>query len=168
MIKIKIKHKLTGQILFSLETLETLETQTIKCVVEAAVKQGADIRWADLRRADLRWADLLGADLLGADFRGADLRGADLRGADLMGADFRGADLREDRIIQIGPIGSRKDYLIYNFKDDEIRAGCWTGTLDEFRTRVASVYPDVNYQYRTEYVAAIAMIGTLKGECYGN
>ena len=56
--------------------------------------RGANLHGADLRRANLRRADLYGANLYGADLYGADLRGADLRGADLRGADLYGADLR--------------------------------------------------------------------------
>ena len=73
--------------------LFSLETESIKLAVEAAVKGWADLHGADLHGADLRGADLHGADLRWADLRWADLRGADLHGADLRGADLRGADL---------------------------------------------------------------------------
>jgi uncharacterized protein YjbI with pentapeptide repeats len=99
----EIKHRFTGTVLFS------LETESLKLCVQAAVKakaylrgaylDGADLRGADLRGAYLSGADLSGAYLSGAyldgaDLRGADLRGAYLRGAYLDGADLRGADLR--------------------------------------------------------------------------
>ena len=109
----EIKHWISGKILFS------LETETLKLTLEAAVKTGAFLRGADLTGADLRGAYLRGADLTGAYLtgaylrdayltgayltgaylrgaylRGADLAGAYLRGADLTGADLRGAYLR--------------------------------------------------------------------------
>jgi uncharacterized protein YjbI with pentapeptide repeats len=102
-MKFEIKHRITGSIIFS------LETDSLKLCVEASVKSGADLRGANLRGANLRGANLGDADLRGADLRGAnlryadlryanlrsaDLRGADLRGADLGGANLRGADLR--------------------------------------------------------------------------
>ncbi len=91
-MKFEIKSHWTGSALFS------LETESLKLCVEAAVRSraylgGADLRGADLRGADLRGADLHGADLHGAYLHSADLRGAYLRGADLSGAYLRGADL---------------------------------------------------------------------------
>ena len=99
-IKIEIKNKWTGSVLFEYES----EDNTIKKTVEEAMKRGADLRDAYLGGADLRGADLRGADLGGADLGGADLGDADLGdaylggaylgGAYLGGADLRGADLR--------------------------------------------------------------------------
>ena len=83
-----IPHRYSGAILFS------LETESLKLCVEAAVKSGADLRGADLRGANLRGADLRDADLGDADLGGANLRGADLRDADLGDADLGGANLR--------------------------------------------------------------------------
>ena len=74
-MKFEIKSRYSGAVLFA------LETESLKLCVEAAIKQGADLRGADLRGADLRGADLQGAYLRGADLQGAYLRGADLRGA---------------------------------------------------------------------------------------
>ena len=74
-MKFEIKSYLTGSVLFS------LETESMKLCVEAAVKQGAYLQGADLQGADLRGADLQGADLRGAYLQGADLRGAYLQGA---------------------------------------------------------------------------------------
>ena len=59
-MKFEIKARITGKGLFS------IETETLKLCLEAAVKKSAYLR---------------GADLGGADLRGAYLRGADLRGA---------------------------------------------------------------------------------------
>ena len=79
-MRFEIKSYITGSILFS------LETESMKLCVEAAVKQHAYLQGADLQGAYLQGAYLQGADLRGADLRGADLQGADLQGADLQGA----------------------------------------------------------------------------------
>ena len=88
-IKIEIKNRLTGKILFEYEK----ENNTVRDTVVEAVSSGADLRDADLRGADLSGADLRGAYLRDADLSCAYLRGADLRGADLSCAYLRGADL---------------------------------------------------------------------------
>ena len=72
MIKIEIKNRWTGKILFEYSK----ENNTMKDTVLEAIKSGADLRDADLRGADLRGADLHGADLCGADLSSADLSGA--------------------------------------------------------------------------------------------
>ena len=109
-------------------------------------------------RADLRCADLRDANLRGADLRGADLRCANLRGADLPAI-----------ILQVGPIGSRKDYIVYNASDDNIRCGCWNnymgGTLEEFEARVEEVYPSEKkdtLKFRNEYLAVIWYFKTVR------
>ena len=94
-IKISIKNRWTGSILFEYSSVDN----TLAKTVTEALKGGANLREANLREANLyeanlRGADLRGADLYGANLRGANLRGANLRGADLRGANLRGADLR--------------------------------------------------------------------------
>ena len=89
-IKIEIKNRFTGNVLFTYES----ENNTIKETLVKSVEQGADLQGADLQGADLRCADLRCADLQDADLRCADLQGADLRCADLQGADLQGADLQ--------------------------------------------------------------------------
>ena len=137
---------------------------------------GADPRGATLCGADLRGADLRGVNLRGANLCGADLRGANLRGATLCGAGLCGADLRCDDlpaiILQVGPIGSRKDYVVYNASDDNIRCGCWNdyngGTLEEFEARVEEVYPSEKkdtLKFRNEYLAVIGYFKTVREEC---
>ena len=124
---------------------------------------GANLVGADLRDADLRRANLRGADLRGANLRDANLGRANLRGADLRGADLRGANLGENHVMQIGPIGSRRDYLVTlkpSGGEVEIRAGCWSGSLDEFEARVREVYDDTTphglaYQQAIGYLRAV-------------
>ena len=90
-IKLQIKNRFTGPILFEFEK----ENNTIRETLIEALNKGANLRGADLQDADLRGADLQGAYLRGAYLRGADLQGANLRGADLKGADLKGADLKD-------------------------------------------------------------------------
>ena len=132
---------------------------------------GADLRDANLRRADLHRAYLNGADLRSADLYRADLTGADLSGADLRGADLHLADLRDAElnstdlsgaksILAIGPGGSREDMLYAVTWPDgyRIKAGCWWGTLAEFRLRVAMAHGDsrhgLYYQAVCEFLVA--------------
>ena len=89
-IKIEIKNRWTGRVLFEYSS----EDNTMAKTVEVSVSRGADLCDANLRGANLRGANLRGANLRGADLRDADLRGANLRGADLRDADLRGANLR--------------------------------------------------------------------------
>ena len=86
-IKIQIKNRWTGSVLFEYEK----ENNTVKDTLIEAVKNRAYLRDADLRGAYLRGADLCGADLCGANLRDADLGGAYLRDANLGDADLRGA-----------------------------------------------------------------------------
>ena len=95
-IKISIKNRWTGSILFEYSSVDN----TLAKTVTEALKGGANLREADLRGANLREANLYGADLreavlYGAVLYGAKLRGADLREANLYGANLYGADLRE-------------------------------------------------------------------------
>ena len=176
-MKFEIKSWLTGAVLFS------IETDNWKLAVEAAVKSRADLSGANLSGANLYGANLSGANLYGANLSGADLYGADLYGADLSGANLSGADLyganlsganlsganlsRADLsgakgikdILQIGPIGSRKSYLfaIKNDKDEvEIRAGCWSGSVKDFKARVKGVHG--KNQHGKDYELAIKLI----------
>ena len=90
-IKIEIKNRWTGRVLFEYSS----EDNTMAKTVEVCVSRGANLRGADLRSANLRGANLCGANLRGANLCGADLRGANLRGANLCGADLRDANLRD-------------------------------------------------------------------------
>ena len=72
-----------------------------------------------------------------------------------------GSPLRRERPrVVIGLLGSRNAMLGVSLPSDGsepvIYAGCWSGRLSEFATRVDTVYPDG--QFGTEYRAAIAFI----------
>lgn len=80
-IKISIKNRWTGSILFEYSSVDN----TLAKTVLEALKGGAN----------LYEANLYGANLYEANLRGADLRGANLYGANLREANLYGADLRE-------------------------------------------------------------------------
>src|SRR5579863_8317055 len=86
-MKFEIKNRWDGELIFS------IETDTWKLAIEAAIKAKADLSYADLRSANLRYADLSYADLSYADLRSADLSYADLRSANLSYANLSYANL---------------------------------------------------------------------------
>ena len=139
--------------------------------MSGAYLRGADLRGAYLRGANMSGANLSGAYLSGADLSGANLSGANLSGADLSGANLSGADLsgavlRDGArligarpVVQVGPIGSRSDWLVAYLTDGSIRidAGCQRQiTRAEFETRLANTHGDD--QHAREYRAALAYI----------
>jgi len=88
----------------------------------------------------------------------ANLRAADLGGANLGGKTLIG----ESPVLQLGPLGSRSDYLVAFLTDDGIyiNAGCFHGTRAEFAAKVAETHGD--NEYGREYAAALVMIDAWK------
>ena len=76
-MKIEIKSRWNSNVLFTCEAASTL------LALQAALKDGADLRGANLHGANLYGANLYGANLRSADLRGANLYGANLHDADL-------------------------------------------------------------------------------------
>ena len=133
-MKFEIKHRFTGAVLFS------LETDSLKLCVEAAVKSGANLRGADLRDAYLSGAYLSGAylrdaNLSGAYLSGAYLSGAYLSGADLSGAYLSGADL--SGAYQAAQLGQPNGWHAWTYVSKEgvqrVRVGCQDKTIAEGR-----------------------------------
>ena len=88
----------------------------------------------------------------------ADLHGADLAGANLRSADLQGAALHGVKVIQLGPLGSRHDYLVVKqFADGNTEAmtGCFQGDLSQLETTVQQTHAD-HPHYLAEYTAALA------------
>ena len=101
-VKIEIKNRWTGSVLFEYEK----ENNTIKDTVEKAVEVRANLRGANLARANLEGADLVGADLEEADLVEADLVGANLEEANLRGANLRGANLARANLRGANLVGA--------------------------------------------------------------
>ena len=93
-------------------TLFSLETETFKACVKAAVHNGAD-----LCRADLCGANLCGANLCGANLREADLCGANIDG----------------EIIQRPPISVANITYWCLITDNRMRLGCKLHTHNEWQ-----------------------------------
>jgi hypothetical protein len=88
-LKLSIKDRFTGSIIFEYEK----ENNTIKETVEAAIKSYANLSYANLSYADLSSADLGSADLSSADLSYANLSSADLSYANLSYANLSYANL---------------------------------------------------------------------------
>jgi hypothetical protein len=143
--------------------MEKITVEKLRDIVESHGRwwRGKGGERANLSRANLSGADLYGANLSGANLSGANLYGANLSGADLSGADLYGADLyganliNMDTFYQIGSIGSRMGYTVYNVTKDQIKCGCWSSNLADFEARVRKVYGETNAKYLNEYLDAI-------------
>jgi hypothetical protein len=88
-MKFDILNRFNSHIVFS------FEAPTRKLVVEAAIREKADLSGANLSNAHLSGANLSNAHLSGADLSGADLSGAYLSGADLSYTNLSGANLSD-------------------------------------------------------------------------
>lgn len=122
-IKIEIKTRISGKVLFVFET----ENNTVKETIKEAVKQGAYLQGAYLQGADLRSADL----------RSADLRGAYLRGADLQGAYLRGAYLRDAEKIKLAAVFTGLyNYVVIPYitesGENRVKMGCYNRSVEEW------------------------------------
>ena len=95
-----------------------------------------------------------------AHLGGADLRGADLRGAKLKYGDIDLVLVGERPILQLGPMGSRSDYLLAFITDGGVyvRAGCFWDTLEHFAAAVKEQHG--TNVHAVEYKAAISLIKT--------
>ena len=93
--KYEIKNRFTGEVLFSCDIPEGMESGMIaRHALETAIADGANLEGAELEGENLWDANLRGANLQGANLRGANLEDANLEGANLDGANLRGANLR--------------------------------------------------------------------------
>ena len=110
-----------------------------------------------------RRANLYGADLRGANLYGADLRGADLRGAEIK--DREGNEVKIEKIMSIGPIGSRNDITMVYFTTDKkalVKCGCFYDYLDKFEKAVHRTH--AGNQYEKQYMALIELAKTMMEE----
>jgi len=152
----QIKH-INGTILFKAESGMTTRQMLEKATASKTNLYCANLYCANLRGANLRGADLGGANLYCANLYGANLRGANLRGADL-GEKFGKIIDCGRPFFQCGPIGSRLDYL-QSFITDKgivVKAGCFTGFLDDFVAAVEKTHGDTDHG--KEYAMAVLMI----------
>ena len=111
-MKVEIKHRFSGAILFA------LETESMRLCVEAAVQS----------RVSLDYASLVGARLDGASLDGASL-------------DY-GEKILANGVRMIGPIGSRSSYCAAYATDKGLRfrEGCFFGDPDALRKKVVATH----------------------------
>jgi hypothetical protein len=111
-------------------------------------------------RAYLAGADFSDAYLVDASFACADLTDTNFAGAHLARASLTCAT-NAPRIVCVGPIGSRGDYVTFGLRDGAIyvRTGCFRGTLAEFAAAVAHTHGD--NEHARAYRAACAMAETV-------
>ena len=134
MIKIEIKNRFTGSVLFEYSK----ENNTIKETLLQALKENAYLRNADLRYADLSNADLSNAYLRYADLSNANLSNAYLRNAYLINADLSNAKNKEQACL---PIFCKWSHCIIGNK---IGIGCKEKTIEEWEVFFGS-----NEEYET-------------------
>ena len=133
---IEIRNRWTGTLLYSGEHVD------VKEAVEAAVKDGANLD--------------------GADLRGADLRGAYLRGAKVSAGNDEATLAGSRPIVQIGPIGSRNDWLTVFWCGDagvRLSTGCQQQITEEyFLERLAEAHGDGEQAnaHARHYIEALA------------
>ena len=105
------------------------------------------------------------ANLAGANLAGANLDRATLAEANLAGANLAGTNLAGTRdflpFICIGPIGSRRGYTTANLVKDEIRCGCFAGTLEAFEAKVRRTHAN-NPFHPAEYLALVTMVKAVR------
>jgi len=133
-MKIEIKHRYTGEVIYSYEC----ESNTIKRTVEKAVKDNANLEYANLEYADLRNANLRNANLRNANLWNADLENANLENANLENANLEDANLRNanlwnannlDKTIRV-PMHCKWSHGITN--GNLIHIGCEKRTIEEW------------------------------------
>lgn len=99
-------------------------------------------------------------DLSSANLSGAYLGGANLGSANLSDANLgkHGKLIGKRPILQIGPIGSRRDHLVAVLTNIGVyvRTGCFFGTLDAFRAACIETHGES--VHGREYATAITMI----------
>ena len=159
-MKVQIKHRYTDAVLFECEAPDDLESGLhTRFALEKATQARANLDGANLDGANLARANLAGANLDGANLAGAYLAGAYLDGAYLAGAYLAGAKLIGERpVFQVGPIGSRCSYFVAYLTDQgvKLRAGCFLGSVSEFREKLAEEHGD--NQHGQEYESALVLI----------
>ena len=90
---IEIRHRYSGEVIFTATGATTIAAAVVMAVTAGADLNGADLNGASLNGANLDGASLYGASLYGASLNGANLNRASLNRANLDGASLYGASL---------------------------------------------------------------------------
>ncbi len=157
-MKFEIKHRFNGSVLFSLEC-ESLKACVVAAVGEGANLRGANLRGANLRVANLRDANLEGANLRGANLRGANLTGANLRVANLEGANLRGANLTGAYLEGANLEGANLDSIKWDFFG---RLSVWPNEADALLKAIKEGRIDGS-SYEGDCACFVGTIANIKG-----
>ena len=173
--KYEIKNRFTGEVLFSCDIPEGMESGMIaRHALEEAIAQGANLCGANLCCANLEGANLKDANLQGANLWDANLWDANLRGANLEGANLWDANLWDanlwDANLQGANLRGAKDapliitslrWPVYIGGTGMMRIGCqnhsvesWKNFTDEEIKRMDSDALDFWNKYKTMLLVA--------------
>jgi len=111
---LQIKHRVTGAVLFE------GEYDTIKALVETAVKLGIDLSYADLKYVDLSDTNLKGiklrySNLFESNLSGADVSYSDVSYSNLIGVDLRCTDLSCSKLERVKLSKAKLWGTIFNY-----------------------------------------------------
>ena len=139
-MKFPIKHRYTDAVLYEADIPDD---------TPSGLERRVALEKATAARANLDGAYLARANLARANLAGANLDGAYLDGKKLLGT---------RPVFQIGPIGSRCAQFVSYITEAGVllNAGCFLGTVDEFRAKLADTHGDNDHA--KEYEMALLMI----------
>ena len=106
---IEIKHRYSGEVLFTANGATTVAAAVVMAVAARASLDGANLTGASLTGANLYGANLTGANLYGANLTGASLDGANLDGANLDRANLDRASLTGANLTGANLYGANLD-----------------------------------------------------------
>ena len=139
-MKIEIKSRFSGDVLFAHET----DGNTIRLTLEAAVSARASLDGASLDGASLDGASLDGASLVGASLARANLSGAYLSGAYLDGASLARANLSGETLTK-APLSLLNLKWSVLITAQYMRIGCQRHTHDEWKSFTDSKIKSMSY-----------------------
>jgi hypothetical protein len=105
-------------------------------------------------------ADMSGANLYKANLAQAYLCRADMSGA-IWNMDGTSENTDIDQFIFARGLGSRKDETQWDFKNDLLLCGCFTGSLEEFAAQIEETHRN-NPIFLAEYRAMITFFKEVK------
>ncbi len=130
--KYEIKNRFTGEVLFSCDIPEGMESGMIaRHALETAIADGANLQCANLDGANLEGANLEGANLRDANLQCANLQCANLWGANLWGANLEGANLEGAKNALVIISGLR--WTVHISGTGMMRIGCQNHSVEAWK-----------------------------------
>jgi uncharacterized protein YjbI with pentapeptide repeats len=154
------------------------EAESLKDLVQTAIRSGSNLSGSDLRDSDLRDSNLSGSnlrgsnlsgsnlrdsDLRGSDLSGSNLRGSDLRGSDLRGSNLRGSDLRDSDLRGSNLSGS--NLRDSDLRDSDLRGSDLSGIKADFFMTLLHAIPKERTYLRTALIEGRVNGSQYEGEC---